>query len=66
MDFAKYEGRTVVVEATNKKIFRGKVTDYLRAALGETDVDSIVIRDMISGQLIEMTEAEIKTIDIIK
>ena len=66
MEFAKYEGRTVVVEATNQKIFRGKVTDYLRAEFGETDVDSIVVRDVNSGQLIEMTEAEIKTIDIIK
>ena len=66
MKLASYEGRTVVVEATNQKIFRGKVTDYLRAEFGETDVDSIVVRDVISGQLIEMTEAEIKTIDIIK
>ena len=66
MELAKYEGHTVVVEATNQKIFRGKVTDYLCAEFGETDVDSIVVRDVNSGQLIEMTEAEIKTIDIIK
>ena len=42
------------------------MTDYLCAEFGETDVDSIVVRDVNSGQLIEITEAEIKTIDIIK
>lgn len=66
MDLAKYEGHVVVIQATNGKIFRGKVTDYLRADFGETDIDSIVVRDEIRNQLIEFVEADIKTIDIVK
>lgn len=66
MDLAKYEGHVVVIQATNEKIFRGKVIDYLRAEFGETDTDSIVIRDEIRNKLIEFVEADIKTIDIVK
>ena len=66
MDLMKYDGHTVVVQADNEKIFRGKVTDYLSAKNGETENDSIVIRDVNSGHLIELTETDIKSIEIIK
>lgn len=66
MELSKYEGHVVIIQATNQKIFRGKVIDYLRAELEETDTDSIVVRDEIRDQLIEFVAADIKTIDIVK
>lgn len=66
MALEKYEDHTVVIQTVNDKIFRGKVIDFLRADYGETDIDSIVVRDVIRNKLIEFTEADIKTIDIVK
>ena len=66
MALEKYEDHTVVIQTVNDKIFRGKVIDFLRADYGEADVDSIIVRDVIRNKLIEFTEADIKTIDIVK
>lgn len=62
----KYDGHEVVAEATNGNIFRGKVIDYITVADSEDGRDSIVLRDLPTGKLIELFEEDIKTIDIVK
>lgn len=63
MNLSQYEGCRVVIETDNKKIFPGRVIDYLRGDENENGRDSIVVRDKRANALVEFYEQDIKTIE---
>ena len=63
---AKYEGRQIVAETDNQKIYRGKVIDYLTPDENENGQESIIIRDVKTEKLVELFESDLKNIDIVK
>lgn len=64
MNLSQYEGCRVVIETDNKKIFLGRVIDYLRGDENENGRDSIVVRDERTNALVEFYEKDIKTIEV--
>lgn len=64
MDLAEYFDKLVVVETDNRKIFRGYVIDYLPS--DENGTESIIIRNKKDNQLVELVQADIKSIETIK
>jgi len=62
----KFEDCNVAVHAINNKIFRGKVIYYISEVDSDDGKESIIIRDIQAGKLIEFHREDIKTIETIK
>lgn len=62
----QYEGRQVVVETENKRIFRGRVIDCCTSEENENSEESIIIRDVSTGMLVELYAVDLESIEIVK
>ena len=61
----EYYGKRVRIVAANDKSFEGAVTDYFYPEDNETDVESIAIDDITSGNLVEFPAYDIKSIQVL-
>ena len=66
MSLKQFYDKFVSIVAINEKLFKGKVTEYFYPEDNESGKESIVIRDKLSGNLVEFPEEDIKTIEIIE
>lgn len=66
MSLRKYEGKKVVLESIENKIYRGTIGDYIYPESNENGKESIVIDAVGYKYPIEFNEEEIKTIEVIK
>ena len=69
MNLIDYEGKKVKITDTRKRIWEGKVTDYIYPEDNEPEVESIIIRcetGKFPGKLIEFTALEIESIEVIE
>ena len=66
MKLVDYEGKKVRIIAQNNKKFEGKVREYIAPEDNEPEgLESIIIDDILSGDLVEFPESDIKSIEII-
>lgn len=68
MGLIDYEGKKVRITDNEKRVWEGKVTDYIYPEDNEPEIESIIIRCDVGkfpGKSIEFTESEIKTIEVI-
>lgn len=65
MSLKEYYGKNVRVIAMNEKKFEGQVTDYFYPEDNETEVESIAVNDIVSGNLVEFPVYDIKSIQVI-
>lgn len=68
MNLIEYEGQKVRVIDTEKRVWEGKVTDYIYPDDNESEVESIIIRCEVGrfpGRSVEFTESEIESIEVI-
>lgn len=66
MSLMKYKGKKVIIETTDKQIFRGTIGDYVYPDDNENGKESIIIDAIGKKFPIELYESDIKTIDIVK
>ena len=69
MNLIEYEGKKVKITDTKKRIWEGKVTDYIYPEDNEPEVESIIIRCEVGkfpGKSIEFTALEIKSVEVIE
>ena len=69
MNLIDYEGKKVKITDTRKRIWEGKVTDYIYPEDNEPEVESIIIRceaGKLPGKSIEFTALEIESIEVIE
>lgn len=59
-----YEGKTVIAETDNHRIFCGEVTDYVEPCHNENGKESIIIKDIRTGRFVELYEKDLKSIEI--
>ncbi|WP_055079079.1 hypothetical protein [Lagierella massiliensis] len=64
MNLRKYEGENIIVELNNKKIYIGKVTDFIFAEDNNPQKNSIIIEARGCDNLVEIYEDDVKKIDI--
>ena len=64
MDLKQFDNKEVVIVSVNGRIFCGKVSDYFYPDENNLGVESIVV-DTKSGSLIEFTEEDIASIEIV-
>lgn len=65
MSLKQFCDQKVRIVAVNGKRFEGNVTDYFYPEDNEPERESIAIRDIFSGNLVEFPEDDIKSIEII-
>lgn len=67
MKLIDLESKNVRIIAQNNKKFEGKVREYIFPEDNEPEgVESIVVDDILSGNLVEFPESDIKSIEIIE
>lgn len=66
MKLRSFEGKNIIVELNNKKVYIGKVTDFIFAEDNNPPKNSIIINARDHDNLIEVYEDEIKAIEIMK
>lgn len=66
MKLDNLEGKKVVIEATNNKVFRGVVSDYVYPEDNENNKESIIIKAVGYPNHIEFYESDIKSLHEIK
>ena len=69
MNLIDYEGKKVKITDIRKRIWEGKVTDYIYPEDNEPEVESIIIRceaGKFPGKSIEFTALEIESIEVIE
>lgn len=65
MSLKQFYDKTVSIKAANGKRFKGKVVEYFYPEDNEINQESIALRDISSGDLIEFPEPDIKSIEIL-
>lgn len=65
MNLRSYEGKNVVVELNNKKVYKGQVSDFIFAEDNNPPKNSIIVDAKNYENPIEIYEDEIKLIDVI-
>lgn len=64
MNLRSYEGKKVIIELLNKKIYRGKVLDFIYAEDNNPQKNSLIISAKGYDYPIEVYEDEIKSIEM--
>lgn len=65
LSLKQFYDKKVRIIASNGEKFEGKVTDYFYPEDNEPERESIAIRDVFSGKLIEFPEEDIRSIEVI-
>lgn len=68
MNLIEYEGKNVRIVDTKRRVWEGKVTDYIYPEDNEPEIESIIIKCAVGnfpGKSIEFTEAEIESIEVL-
>lgn len=66
MSLKQFYEKNVSIIAINEKSFKGKVINYFYPEDNDSGKESIVIRDKLSGNLVEFNEEDIKSIEIVE
>lgn len=66
MNLREYEGKKVIIESTNRKIYRGIINDYVYPEDNENGKESIIIDATNYDYPMEFYVEDIKTIEIIE
>lgn len=61
----KFYNKNIHIIATNDKRFVGKVIEYVYPEDNENEMESIIIEDSVSNNLVEFYEKDIKSITIV-
>jgi len=63
MELKQFYRKKVKIVATNGRVFRGKVSDYVDPEDNEPEEESIIV-DTVDGQAVEFYEKDIKEIEV--